>query len=177
MSCSGLGWSGGQLLGPNSGIPHARATLWLVPPTTISHSLQLPQGDLELCPFFQEEAGRVDEDINNDYLVISNNTITQKKNTGFEGAILSASEKPLCQMSLHPQLQCPGLIHILDQTAKKLQCYKGALITHHSNNFQLCTDTLNHSPTKQHVKRSFSAQVWCWMGGTSHSINIEATSN
>lgn len=137
------------------------------------HQPQPPvaSGRLELCPFFQEEARRVDEDINNDYLVISNNTITHTKYWVWRG-YTAASEKPLCQKSLHPQLQRTGLIHILNQTAKKLQCYKGALITHHSNNFQLCTDTLDHSPMKQHVKGSFPAQVRCWMGGTFHPINI-----
>lgn len=142
------------------------------------HQPQPPvaSGRLELCLLLPEEAGRVDEDINNDYLVISNNTIAHKKYWIWRG-YTTASEKPLCQMSLHPQLQCTGFIHVLHQTAKRLQCYKGALITHHSNNFQLCTDTVNHSPTKQHVEGSFPAQVRCWMGGTFHPINIWATSN
>lgn len=80
-------------------------------------------------------------------------------------------------MSIHARLQCTVLWNTLKQKIRKTQLYKGALITHHSNNFWLHTDTSYRSPTKQHVEGSFSAQVICWMGGTFHPINIYATSN
>lgn len=54
--------------------------------------------EMEPCPSFQEEAGRVDEVMNNDYLVISSSAITHTKYS-FWGGYMAASWEPLCPIS------------------------------------------------------------------------------
>lgn len=76
LSYSQLGLSEEQVLGPNSDIPLWSVMLCLVPPTTITHGCP---GEMKPCPSFQEEAGRVDEVINNDYVIISSSAITHTK--------------------------------------------------------------------------------------------------